>query len=148
MTTATATTAIGAFPIGFRQLGGWSNDLDRVIPFAREHGFASLDVTQALPKAEMQRIVDAGLRVGTVDPACGWADLASPDAGKRAAAADATAAWVASVAPLATMIFSVAVVPEEARPRRENFAFVVAGYGRLCQAVAKLGVKVLIEGWP
>src|SRR4051812_20696691 len=140
-----ASTAVGSFPIGFRQLGGWSNDLDRLIPFARDNGFASVDITQALPRAQLQRIVDAGLRIGTVDPACSWSDLGSPHAGKRTAAVDATAAWIASVAPLATAIFSVAVVEEESRRRHENFAFVVDGYGRLCQAVAKHGVQVLIE---
>ncbi|MBA3709348.1 MAG: sugar phosphate isomerase/epimerase [Planctomycetes bacterium] len=144
-----ATTKTGSYPIGFRQgWSEWQKDVDGLIAFARDNGFAALDFGPPRTRAELQKVVDAGLKVGTIDPVGAWSDLASPDAGKRAAAAQRTIDYVAAVAPLATLVFSVAVVEDHARARAENFRFVVDGYGRLCEGVAKHGVKVLIEGWP
>ncbi|MBA2481676.1 MAG: sugar phosphate isomerase/epimerase [Planctomycetes bacterium] len=144
-----ATTKTGSFPIGFRQgWSDWQKDLDTLIPFMRDNGFASIDLAAERTKADLQRLAAAGIRIGTVDPLGAWSDLASPDAGKRAAAAQRTSDYVGSLAPLAPLVFTVAVAEDHGRPRVENFRFVVDGFSQLCEGLAKHGAKLLIEGWP
>jgi sugar phosphate isomerase/epimerase len=148
----TVTTKPGGFPIGFRQTGAaFMNDTEALIAFMSTNGFASIDLVSPRPRADLQRLSDAGLRVGTVDFPGGWNDwtgLTSPDAARRADTADRTIAYIASLAPLASLVFTVALAEDGARPRAENFRFAIDGYRRLCEGVARHGAKVLLEGWP
>jgi len=143
-------TRTGSFPIYFRRGGSeWQKDLDAVIAFAIANGFAGIDVG-ALPIADLKRIQTAGLRIGTIDLPQKWTELASADAGKRADAADAHAAYItAAVAATGVRNYFCVVIPEEhAAKRAENFARAVDGYGRLCRAIAPSGGRLVIEGWP
>jgi sugar phosphate isomerase/epimerase len=143
-----ASTMTGAFPIGFRRVGSeWQKDLSRLVSWAKTNGFEAIDIATAEP-AQVKQITDAGLRVGTAD-LLAWPDLASPDAGKRSAAAQRNAEYVRSMAALGVRNFFVVIIPEDhARPRKENFGFAVDGYSRVCDAMAGVSARLAIEGWP
>lgn len=143
-----STTRTGSFPIGFRRgWSDWQKDLDGLIRFAKTSGFEAIDVGP-LPKAELERIVAGGLKIGTIDLIGPWSDLASSDAGKRAAAATKNAEYVASVAHLCANFFTVIIPEDHARKRAENFKLAVEGYGQLCAAMVASKTRIVIEGWP
>lgn len=143
-----AKTRTGGFPIGFRSLNkGWQQDIAAAVAFAVENGFESIDA-RGIDPADLKGIVDAGLRIGSVD-LIQWADLASRDPDKRRRAAEANAKLARSAAALGVRNFFAVAIPEEPQaPRSENFARVADGYGRLCEAIAPLGARVVLEGWP
>src|SRR5512143_56543 len=136
-----ARTRTGGFGIGFRSWGsGWQAALDDTISFARANGFEGIDV--AGPDGR-RKIADAGLRIGSVDVLRGK-DLMSADAGRRKAAAEENLRVIRSAVPHGALNFFTVAVPEDlAAPRRENFARAVDGYGRLCEAIAPLGARVV-----
>ena len=143
-----ARTRTGSFPIGFRRGGGWQKDLAGLIQWAKTHGFECLDVGP-LPAEELKSITAAGLRIGTVDFKHGTGALASPDAGKRRAAAEANAQYINAVSPLGAKLFFMVMIPEDAaKSRRENHGYAVDGLGQLCAAIAASGAKIVLEGWP
>lgn len=143
-----ATTRIGSFPIGFRRgWGPWQRDLPALIRFARENDFAFIDFGPA-PVADLTHVLASGLSVGSVD-LMRWPELVSPDAGRRKDAVRANAEYVRQVAALGVKHFLAVMVPEDpARERRQNFEVAAGAYGELCGAVAPLGVKIVLEGWP
>jgi sugar phosphate isomerase/epimerase len=143
-----ARTRTGAFGIGFRSWGkGWQAAIDDTISFARAYGFEGLDVA-GLGATEVKKIHDTGLRIGSVD-LVKWADLASADAGRRRAAVEENLRVVRSVVPIGVRNFFTVAIPEDVTAsRKENFTRVVDGYGRLCEAIAPLGARVVFEGWP
>jgi sugar phosphate isomerase/epimerase len=141
------TTLTGSFPIGFRRGWiDWQKDLGNVISFAKDNGFEAIDVG-ALPRAELERIAKAGLRIGSID-IMGWTELVSPDAGKRAAAAQKNAEYARGVADLCKNFFTVIIPEDRGKKRQENFAFAVDGYNQLCGELDKVGAGVVIEGYP
>src|SRR4051812_18311061 len=141
-----AKTLTGSFPIAFRRGWiDWQKDLNGVIAFAKANGFEAIDVGP-LPRAELEQITKAGLRIGTLD-LMAWTELASPDAGKRKAAAAKNAEYARSVADLCKTFFTVVIPEDKGRKRQENFAFAVDGYGQLCAELAKIGACIEIEGW-
>jgi len=143
-----ARTRTGAFPIGFRSWGsGWQAALDDALSFARANGFEGIDVG-GLDASEVGKIPDAGLRIGSVDLVRGT-DLVSADAGRRRAAVEDNLRAIRAVLPFGARNFFTVAVPEDVKaPRKENFARAVDGYGRLCEAIAPLGARVVFEGWP
>jgi len=144
-----ARTRTGSFPIGFRRgWSPWQRDLATLVDFAKSNDFAFLDFGPA-PVDELKQAQSSGIRIGSVDLK-DWKDLASPDAGRRRAAAQANAEYVAAVvAAVGVRAFLAVVIPEDpARPRPENFAAAVDGYGQLMQAIAPTGARVVLEGWP
>jgi sugar phosphate isomerase/epimerase len=143
-----AKTRTGAFGIGFRTWGrGWQAAIDDTISFARTSAFEGLDLA-GLDAPGVQKVRDAGLRIGSVD-LVRWSDLMSADAGKRKAAAEENLRLMRPVVPLGARNFFTVAVPEDVTAaRRENFARAVDGYGRLCDAIAPLGARVVFEGWP
>ncbi|HTW93233.1 MAG TPA: sugar phosphate isomerase/epimerase family protein [Tepidisphaeraceae bacterium] len=144
-----ASTLTGSFPIGFRRLGSpWQSDLSALITFGVESGFEFIDVGDESIES-LGKIRAAGLKVGTVDLPQPWAALASPDGAKRRDAAAMMAEKIAAAGQVGARMFFVVVFPEdESRSRRENLHFAADGYGQLCQAIAPLGAKIVIEGYP
>lgn len=145
-----ASTRTGGFGIGFRRgWSDWQKDLDAVISFARSNGFEGVDLGTSEP-SEIKKVLASGLRIGSVDlKRQAWSTLISPDAGKRAAAvAEQTQYVQAAVAAGARVFFCVLLPEDPARPRKENFDFAVDGFGKLCQAIAPTGAKIVLEGWP
>lgn len=143
-----AHTRTGSFPIAFRRLRSeWQHDLDRLIDFARESDFLLLDVGP-VGTADLQRIRDAGLAIGSVD-LLRWSELASPDPAKRADAVNANVQHISGAAALGVKTFMAVMLPEDtARPRAENFEFAVDGWGKMSRAIEPLGVRIALEGWP
>lgn len=142
-------TRTGSFPIGFRRgWSEWQKDLPALISWAKAEGFSAIDVG-AVPEAELKAITSAGLGIGTVDLGCRMSDLVHPDAGVRAAAAEQALAHAKMAASHGvTNIFCVVPPAEGTRPRKENFAFAVDGFGRFCQGLLGTGQKLVIEGYP
>jgi sugar phosphate isomerase/epimerase len=145
----TAHTLTGSFPVGFRRLGSsWQKDLGRVIEFAKSNGFSHIDIGPE-PADVIRQIISSGLAVGSVDLPRPWEQLASPDAGERAATADKWAEHVKSSVAVGANIFFVAVFPDDPkRKRSESFALAADGFSQLCERIAPLGAKIVIEGYP
>jgi sugar phosphate isomerase/epimerase len=144
-----AHTRTGSFPIGFRRgWSDWQKNLTEVIAFAKSNGFETIDV-EDLSAEQIRPILDAGLRIGSVDVKRPWSALASADAGKRKAAVAAAAERIRSAAALGVRNFFAVVFPEEdARPVRESFGFIVDGYAALAAAIRGSGAKIVMEGYP
>lgn len=147
-----ASTRTGSFPIGFRRGGSaWQQDLDALIDFARQQRFEAIDVGP-LPTADLQRILDAGLRLGSVDLQQKWADLASPNAGVRRAAVEKNAACIRDAARLGVLHFFTVVFPaDEQMKRADAFGYAVEGYRALCEAIRDASdpsPRIVIEGYP
>ena len=97
----------------------------------------------------IRQIVAAGLRVGSVDLKQPWDGLASADAGKRKATARMNAEHVKACVAEGARNFFVVVFPEDAtRKRAENLALAADGYAQLCELIAPLGARVVVEGYP
>ena len=143
-----ATTRTGSFPIGFRRgWGQWQRDLPTLLRFARDNDFPFLDFGPA-PVEELRQALATGLAIGSVD-LMRWSDLVSPDADKRADAVRANTEYVRQVASLGVKHFLAVMSPEDPTlERRSNFGLAADAYRRLCGAVAPLGVKIVLEGWP
>jgi sugar phosphate isomerase/epimerase len=143
-----ATTRTGSFPIGFRRgWGQWQRDLPALTRFARDNDFRFLDFGPA-PVEELRLALASGIAIGSVD-LMRWADLVSPDAGRRGNAVRANAEYVRQVASLGVRHFLAVMAPEDPTlERRSNFGLAADAYRQLCGAVAPLGVKIVLEGWP
>lgn len=142
-------TRTGSFPIGFRRgWSDWQKDLAQVIAFTRANNFAAIDVGD-LPAEQIQTILGAGLKIGSVDVKQKWSALASADGAKRKDAVAAAAAQINSTAALGVRNFFVVVFPEDdTKPLKENFPLAVDGYAQLAQAVSTSGARIVIEGYP
>src|SRR4051812_12382095 len=134
--------------IGFRRARtAWQQDLPALLAFARDAGFAFIDLGP-VDAAVVTTVRDAGLDVGTVDLP-DWPGLLSPDAGRRKAAVIVAAQRMRSVVAVGVTRFLTVLVPEDpARPRRENFAAAVESYRSLSDAAGECGASILIEGAP
>jgi len=144
-----AHTRTGSFPIGFR-IGGseWQKNISDVIGFARDSGFAGLDLPANDPAA-VGTILEAGLAIGTVDVPQAWTDLCSADAGKRSEAAKEKADQIAALVEAGAKHFFCVILPEDQTAERsENLEYAADGYGQLCEHIADTGAKILLEGWP
>ncbi len=142
-------TRTGNFPIGFRVGGGaWQRDLGDVITWAKANGFASLDVG-ALPEPQLRQILDAGLKIGSVDLPHPWDALGAADPATREAAAQHAAAYIAGAARLGIRnVFAVMFPEDDAAPRHENLERLADGYRRLCAAIEPSGARIVLEGYP
>lgn len=141
-------TRTGGFGIGFRRgWSEWNKDLAGVLAFAREKGFAGIDVGRDGDSAG-KAVVAAGLRVGSVDLA-EWNAMISADAGKRKAAVEKNSAYVRACAALGPVNHFVVMLPEDAaKPRKENFGYMVESFSALAPVLESAKAAVAIEGWP
>ncbi len=124
-------TRTGSFPIGFRR-GGWSwqPDISAAIDWARNNGFGAIDLGRDV--SEIQPVVNAGLRVGSVD-LLEWKGLISADAAKRA---DAVAMNSEYVGKCGSQNYFAVMMPENpSLPRSENFGFMVDSLNALSPAL-------------
>ena len=148
-----AGTRTGGFPLGFRRGGGeWQRDLDVLLAWSRENGFALVDLTGGPDAAsEAARVVAAGLTVGSVDLGDGRAfgAMLSADAGTRTAAVEAARQRIEACAAAGVRNFFTVMLPANpALPRRENFSYLLEGYGALIPTLEKVNARVVVEGWP
>ena len=141
-------TRTGGFGIGFRRgWSDWQKDLDGLATWAKDNGFACIDLGGNADEVGTQ-VIDKGLKIGSVDLK-DWGGFLSPDADRRKQALDANVSYIESCVKLgATNFFTVMLPPEANRPRQENFEFMIAGLTPLCAEMEKIGARLVVEGWP
>lgn len=141
-------TATGNFPLGWRRRNfSWEQDLDGMIAWALAN---ELEVIDLGPDADtcIKAVVDAGLRVGSADLAV-WGEMMSPDAATRADAVARNAAYIQDCAAAGAKTFFICMIPQDpARPRAENFGYMVESYRALKPAFEDNDACLVIEGWP
>lgn len=142
-------TKTGSYGIGFRRgWSEWNRDLDGLVKWASENGFACLDVGNDAPAAAPV-VKGAGLALGSVDlPA--WKELLSPDAEKRAAAVAKQTEYIEAVHAVAgPMNYFIVMMPEDpSRPRSENFGYMVESSRKLAEVLERTSSKLVMEGYP
>ena len=141
-------TRTGSFPIGFRRGGGaWQQDLHSLVAWAQANDLEVIDLGRDADTTA-QVVVDAGLIVGSVDLP-DVQGMISPDKDKRAAAIAHNTAYIEACAASGPMNHFVVMLPQEpARPRRENFGFMVESFSVLGPVLEAAGAHLAIEGWP
>lgn len=141
-------TRTGHYPIGFRRGGGdWQGDLSALLAWAVAYELEVIDLrTDA--DATGRVALDAGLRIGSVDLPDAKGMIAA-DAGRRRAAVAANAEYVRACGALGPMNHFLVMLPEDpARPRAENFGYMVESFAELAPVLEEQGAKLVIEGWP
>ncbi len=142
------TTKTGGFPIGFRRgWSDWQKNLNGLITWAKANQLGVIDLGSDGDTSSAV-VSAAGLRIGSVDLK-EWSGVISKDPAKREAAVAANDAYIeAATANGATNFFAVMLPDDAARPRSENFVYMVDGLKQLSSVMEKYGAKLVIEGWP
>jgi sugar phosphate isomerase/epimerase len=145
---AVVKTRTGNYPIGFRRGGGaWQNDLPTLLEWAATSGLEVIDL-RADADTTGKAVLDAGLRIGSVDLADGKGMIAS-DKGRRKAAIERNSEFIRACAALGPINYFLTMVPENpVLPRAENFGYMVESYSELAFVFEQNHAKLVIEGWP
>ena len=141
-------TRTGGFPIGFRRgWSDWQKDLPGALEWAASQGMSVIDLGRdGDESAKVAR--EAGFSIGSVDLA-EWQGLLSPDGGKRRAAVQRNAEYVEACAVHGAHNHFLVMLPEDpARPRSENFGYMVESLNELSTFLEKHSSRLVIEGWP
>lgn len=142
-----AVTRTGGFPIGLRRLwSDWQKDLGDIIAFAKEEDFSCLDLGSGDVEAA-PAVVEAGLRIGSMDMPAGR-DMVSPDGGKRREAVARNAESVKALGALGSINHFVVMRGEPDRSPRENFGYMVESYSKLASVLEEQDARIVIEGCP
>ncbi len=141
-------TQTGNFPIGFRRSrAAWQKDLAALITWAKENGLEAIDLGRDGDQSA-QAVVDAGLRIGSIDLA-EWQGMISPDKDKRTAAIAQNAAYIRACSANGPMNYFLVMLPDDPElPRAENFKYMVESFGELVPVLEESGSHIVIEGWP
>lgn len=137
-------TRTGHFPIGIRRgWSDWQKPLPDVLDWAKSSGFSVVDLGR--DAADFQSARDAGFRIGSVD-LLEWQPMISSD---KAKAADSIAKNCEYIREVGAQNYFCVMLPEDvAKPRLENFGYLVAALNGLAPALESAGGKLVIEGWP
>jgi len=140
-------TRTGGFTIGFRRFGSpWQKDISALIDWAKANEFGAMDLSR--DPGDAKAVVQAGLRIGTVD-LCEARGMISPDPAKRKDAVARNAEHVKAFAAVGPMNHFLAMIPEKADlPRAENFKYMVESFCELASVLEKHNARIAIEGWP
>lgn len=141
-------TRTGSYPIGFRRgNGAWQEDLGSLLQWASQNGLEVIDLRKDAAQVG-QQVLDAGLRIGSVDMADSRGMIAA-DAGRRKEAIAANAEHIRNCAKLGPTNHFLVMIPEDpALPRAENFGYMVESYSELAPVFEENNAKLVIEGWP
>ncbi len=141
-------TATGNFPLGWRRRNfSWEQDTDSMIAWALENDLEVIDLGMDADK-DARAVSEAGLRVGSAD-LCVWQAMMSPDAGERKDAVAQNADYIQRCVAAGVSTFFICMIPQNpARPRSENFAWMVESYGELRASFEANNAYLVIEGWP
>ena len=105
-------TRTGSFPIGFRRGGGeWQSDLGALINWATSHGLEVIDLRPDAPVSG-QAVLDAKMRIGTVDLPNNKGMIAA-DAGKRRDAVAQNSEHVRQCAKLGRVNHFLVMLPDD-----------------------------------
>lgn len=140
-------TQTGSFPIGVRRgWSDWQKDLSAFTSWAKESGFSVVDLGSDV--SDIAPAVGAGLKIGSVD-LLAWNGLLSSDSGKRAEALAKNAEYIPAATAAGAKNFFCVMLPEDpAKPRTENFGYVVEALNGLAPILEQNGGKLVIEGYP
>jgi sugar phosphate isomerase/epimerase len=140
-------TRTGNFPIGFR-LGWteWYKNFPAVVTWAKEHGFAAIDINRYTPEAAAT-VAEAGLRLGSVD-LIDFGKLSSTDEGLRKELIARNVDYIKTTAAAGAKIFFTIVPGEQGKKRSENYALAVETFQPLAEAAEKSDAVIVIEGYP
>lgn len=141
-------TTTGNFPLGWRRRNfAWEQDLDSMIAWAQDNDLEVIDLGRD-GDTSVKPVVDAGLRVGSVDLTV-WQEMISSDAGKRKDAVARNADYVKACVDAGANVFFMCMLPEDkGLPRAENFGYMVESYSELAKTFEDVGAYLVIEGWP
>jgi len=141
-------TATGNFPLGWRRRNfAWEKDLDGIITWAKDNDLEVIDLGRDGDKS-VKPVVDAGLRVGSVDLTV-WEAMISADAGKRKDAVAQNAEYVKACVDAGANVFFMCMLPEDkSLSRAENFGYMVESYSELAKTFEAVDAYLVIEGWP
>ncbi len=141
-------TRTGNFDIGFRRLWmDWHKDLNGLIRWAKDNNLSGIDLGRDADETG-QKVLDAGLRLGSIDLK-EWQGMISSDKSTRENAVAKNAAYIERCAKLGRMNHFVVMLPEKADlPRAENFGFMVESFGALAPVLEQHDARIVIEGWP
>ncbi len=140
-------TATGSYDIGIRRgWSQWQKDLPAVCRWAKQNGFASVDLNVATD-LDMATVTAAGLSVGTVD-LLNLGEITHPDAGKRQAVVDQNLAYIRQCAEWGATRFFTVVGGDGTRKRAENYATAVEAFAPLAALAAELKATIAVEGYP
>lgn len=141
-------TRTGRYPIGFRRgAGEWQSDLSELTQWASANGLEVIDLRKDAPVSG-QIVLDAGLRIGSVDLANNKG-MISADRGKRAAAVAENKEYVRACAKYGVVNHFLVMLPDDpALPRAENFGYMVESFAELAPVLEESSARLAIEGWP
>ena len=141
-------TRTGNFSLGFRRgASDWQQDLGDLIAWALENDLEAVDLRRDGDRSG-GRVIDAGLRVGSVDlPE--WQGMLSPDRDHRDEAVARNTEYIAACAVSGPMNHFVVMLPEKpGLPRAENFEYMLDSFGRLVATFEQHGARLVVEGYP
>lgn len=141
-------TRTGNFPIGFRRGGSdWQKDIASLIKWTKQNNLSCIDLGRDADQIG-QQVVDAGLKLGSLDLKS-WEGMLSANKDTRAKAVADNAAYIKACAKLGPMNYFVVMLPEKADlPRAENFGYMVESYKALAPVLEENNAHMVIEGWP
>ncbi len=141
-------TRTGSFAVGFRRgWSDWQRDLPGLVAWAKANNLGVVDLGND-GDTQGQTVVDAGLKIGSVDLK-EWGGLISADKGKRDATVALNAEYIAACAKFGVTNYFAVMLPEKPElSRSENFGYMVEGLGGLAKALEANRGKLVIEGWP
>jgi sugar phosphate isomerase/epimerase len=141
-------TRTGNFPIGFRRGGTeWQQDIQSLIAWAKQNDLSVIDLGKDAPEVG-QAVLDAGLRIGSVDLSNNKG-MISPDKTTRDRAIAENAQFVRSCAHLGQVNYFLVMLPEKPElPRSENFGFMVDSFRQLAPVLEQNQARLVVEGWP
>jgi sugar phosphate isomerase/epimerase len=142
------TTRTGGFPIGFRRgWSDWQKDLDALVAWAKENGFAVIDLGSDADEVG-KAVQAAGLGIGSADLR-DWSGFLNPDPGVRRAAVEKNAEYIAAASKVGALNYFCVMLPADPkRPRAENYGYMIESFSELVPHLEAHGAHVVIEGWP
>ena len=141
-------TRTGKFSIGFRRGGSqWQKDMSGMLKWASENDIEVIDLGRDADQAAGQ-VIDAGLKVGSVDLR-NWQGMLAEDTDKRKAAVSENAEYIQACAKYGPMNHFLVMLPDNADlPRAKNFEFMLASLEELVPTLEQHEAHLVIEGWP
>lgn len=141
-------TRTGNYPIGFRRgNGAWQEDLGQLLQWTVQSGLEVIDLRTDGDQLG-QQVLDAGLRIGSVDIPDNKGMIAA-DAGRRKEAIAVNAEYIRNCAKLGSVNHFLVMLPEDpSLPRAENFGHMIESYTELAPVFEEANAKLVIEGWP
>ena len=140
-------TRTGSYPIGFRRGRGWQTDIHQVATFAKENGFAAVDLGEATDQ-DIQILKDHGIGIGTCD-LLDMGLLLSDDEGERKSVTEKNKEYIRHLADLGLHLLFTAVIPKnKENTRSANYDLALKTLGDLAGVAAQVGSQIVIEGWP